>query len=125
MKLERKTYATRNQKVGDFVIGIALWHVTLLIFWLLNVGLGIGVSVLLASNPDLIALASTATMLLSCLPFVAQIGLVIYFGLTRYWIALGMLATFALYFVLTLCAMIIFGAACFAILGGLSGSPGF
>ena len=120
MNLQRRVYANRGEKVVDLIIGVAVWHIV-------NIVLGIGFAVLsgvlmgVSNDPNVTSVTSILSTVLSCLPFLVNIALLIFFGLTRYWIALGMVGTFALYVILAICALVIFGAACFAILGSSSG----
>ena len=122
MKFQRKVYANNNEKVVDAIIGVVLWH-------LINIVLGVIFSIAfsaMASVPfgdaNLSNTMNIISLVTGCIPFIFNVGLMIYFGLTRYWIALGMLGTFAAYLILTICLLVFFGAACFAILGGLGSS---
>ena len=124
MALKQKIYETDAEKKKDFRLGIAL-------FFGLNIVLALcswGVTALLygslsttdftnPSTPDLTNLYSTLTCILGALPLVINIGLIIYFALTRSQIALGMLTGFAIAFVITLCLGVIFAAWCFYTLG--------
>ena len=120
MNLQRKVYATRGEKFVDLIIGVVLWHIV-------NIVLGIGFALVsglvtgVANDPNVTNIMSIVSTVLGCLPFLVNIALLIFFGLTRHWIALGMLATFAVYIILTICALVVFGVACFSILGS-SGS---
>jgi hypothetical protein len=96
MKLTTKTYDSRRQKNVDFLIGFAGWFI-------LNFGLfllfgNLGFSDLQNFNrPAILEDISLAALCL--LPFLNIVAL-IYFGLTRRWIALGALAAFALIIVI-------------------------
>ena len=115
MKLTRHTYTSRNEKVVDLIIGFVGW-------FLLNgllaglIGAAIyGLSTLPsspsgASDQALLGLVGLA---INCLPWLINLGLLIYFGLTRYWIALGALAAFGALIVLVVCASLVFLAYCF------------
>src|SRR5690349_10958 len=105
MKLERKVYTTRNEKVLDFVLGFAGW-------FLVN-GLLYGCSILLiqalpSDSPD-----SLPALLLGILTLLANIGALIFFAFTRRWIALGILAAFALVLVGVLLLGLVFYVICF------------
>ena len=117
MSPQRKVYETRTQKVGDFFIGVGLViGVNVLFGIVLSLLVGMTSSLLSGSNSSS-AVASIGSMLsivLYCAPLVVNIGAIIYFSLTRYWIALGMLAVIAFGFLITLCLT----AACFALIGG-------
>ena len=115
MKLEKKVYTTRSEKQKDFFIGV---------------GIFIGLNVLLSILPgafmfllDLFSTGSdssvegTVSMVGTCisfvLPFLGNIAAVIYFALTRSWIAIGILGAIAILFVLSLLAIIVSLVACF------------
>ena len=128
MNLTRKTYTTTNEKALDFILGFIGWFVLNGVMG----GLGqIAASALLAIlssvGADSLPVENIAGLMavgLGCLTLLVNVGLVIYFALTRYWIALGALTAFAASLILTLCAAIFFTAVCFAILGGLSAGSG-
>jgi hypothetical protein len=124
MNLERKVYETRSQKVGDFFIGVGLCiglNILLSMILTMIVPLGFGVVGSITTDSNLSGSIFTILGIIAYgLPCIIQIGLIIYFGLTRYWIALGMLAAIALGLLITL----LLGAACFALIAGLSGGFG-
>lgn len=112
MKLEKKFYSTRAEKQKDLALGIGVF---LGLNFLLYV-IGILVSMLLsASVPsegrDFISLITIS--FLNLLPFLINIGVLIYFALTRTWIALGMIATFGGLILLTVILGIIATIICF------------
>ncbi|MBI1877616.1 MAG: hypothetical protein HYR94_05195 [Chloroflexi bacterium] len=121
MNLTRKTYTTRNEKTVDFLLGFGGWFV-------LNIaltGIGYGLILLLATiNPDwyysdaYTSFISLLSFVASCLPFVINIGAILYFALTRYWIALGALAAFAASLLLAICLGTVIGVICFTALSG-------
>jgi hypothetical protein len=89
MKLERKVYTTRNEKVLDFVLGFAGW-------FLIN-GLLYGCSILILQRmPSGTSDDTIIALLLGLLPLLLNIAALILFAFTRRWIALGLLAAFAL-----------------------------
>ena len=124
MALKQKIYETAAEKKKDFRLGIAL-------FFGLNILMGLcswGVTALLygslsttdftnPSTTDLTNLYSTLSCILGALPLVINIGLIIYFALTRSQIALGMVAGFGIAFLITICLGVIFTAWCFYALG--------
>ena len=115
MNLQRKVYATRGDKVVDLIIGVVIWHVVNIVLgagFALASGLITGVT----NDPNVANLMSIVSLVLGCLPFLVNIALLIYFGMTRYWIALGMLATFAVYVILAICALLFIGVACVSIM---------
>lgn len=88
MKLQRKVYATRGEKVLDFVLGFAGW-------FLVN-GLIYGCSIVILQAGLFDTSDSVLPVLLGLLPLLLNIAVVILFAFTRRWIALGILAAFAL-----------------------------
>jgi hypothetical protein len=118
MKLERKVYETRAQKVGDLFIGVGLMIGVNIVFGVISALLAGAFSSLSSDSGVFQTISSILLFALYCVPFAVNIGLIIYFGLTRYWIALGMLSVIASGLLITLCL----SAACFVLLGGgLSG----
>ena len=79
--------------VLDFFIGIAILVALNLLLWVLYL--------------------VTHSAFFSLIPWLANIGLVIYFGLTRYWVALGMLGGLGLAFII---ATVLLAAGCFALI---------
>jgi hypothetical protein len=130
MNLTRATYAERADKVRDFVIGYLGWFI---LNALLN-GVLFGVSLIApaigSSAPDNFELYQTIQNVLvwvqlACngLLLLLNVGLIIYFALTRYWIALGALSAFATLLALALCAAIFVAVACFAIIASSGSGP--
>ena len=118
MKLERKVYTSRDQKVGDFMLGVGLiiaLNVAFLAIYLILATLD-SVFYTTLNSGNFQDFGTLVTLALSFLPFVLNILVMIYFGLTRYWIALGMLGGFAV----ALLVVLILGAACFALIAGIS-----
>jgi hypothetical protein len=121
MNLTRRTYQNRNEKTIDFLIGFGGWFVLNVIF----AGVGFGLVAALASvssgyyySESYNSLMSLLWVMLTCLPLLINIGAIIYFALTRYWIALGALAAFAGALLLTICLGSLIGAVCFTLLSG-------
>lgn len=118
MSLERKVYETRGEKIKDFLIGFFLLLVLNIIMGSASLVVTGAISSLSTSNPDLYAILSPASIILmGCCPLLVNVGLIIYFSRTRYWISLGMLGLFAAAFVLTLAAAIVLGVLCLVIIG--------
>jgi len=90
-------YTTFEEKSRDFAIGLLLFFGLILLFWFLY-------------------LTSQNEIFLSAL-FLIYPVLMILFGVTRYWIALGMLSIIALAFVLSILASIFVLVLCFALIG--------
>ena len=105
MKLERKIYTTRNEKVLDFVLGFVGW-------FLIN-GLLYGCSILILQRMSFDASGSIVAVLLGLLPLLVNIAALIFFAFTRRWIALGMLAAFALVLVGVLLFGLVFYVICY------------
>ena len=105
MKLERKVYTTRNEKVIDFVLGFVGW-------FLVN-GLLYGCSITILQAIDSDMPASIPALLLGLLPLLINIGALILFAFTRRWIALGILAAFALVLVGVLLLGLVLYAVCY------------
>lgn len=115
----RKVYETRSQKVGDFFLGIGLFiAVNVASGVIASLGMSLLASLSISNTSAAQTIWSFLVFLLYALPFAVQIGLLIYFGLTRYWIALGMLGAFAA----SLLLVLLFVAVCFALIYGYSGS---
>ena len=105
MRLERKVYTTRNEKVLDFVIGFVGWFVV-------N-GLLYGCSILILQAVNSSTSDSILALLLGLLPLLANIAALIFFAFTRRWIALGILAAFALVLVGVLVLGLVIYAICY------------
>jgi hypothetical protein len=61
------------------------------------------------------------TLVLGLVPFVINVGLMIYFAFTRSQIALGMLAAFGAALAVVIVLGVIFTIACFVMLGSSNG----
>ena len=103
MRLTRKVYTTRNEKILDFVIGF--------IGWFMVNGLMYACSVSIISNLD--SGSDTLQIGLLALPLVINIVGLILLSTTRRWIALGALAAFALLLVGVLLIGLLVYAICF------------
>jgi hypothetical protein len=113
MKIQRKVYDTPAEKRKDFFLGIGLFILmngffALVFFWL---------SSLPSPQPTFFNILMP---IVSCLPFLANVVLMLIFALTRHWIALGMLAFFAFLLALGIVAGIILTIVCFVQLGNSS-----
>ena len=124
MNLTRKIYTTSNEKTVDFLLGFFGWFILNAIvsgaLYALSIALT-GISTYGdGTNFDALQTVTGAVGLVcNGLIFLANVGLLIYFGLTRYWIALGALTAFAVSIVLVLCAAIFIGVACFLLFSGM------
>lgn len=130
MNLKRHTYETRSQKIIDFVIGYIAWFVLNTLFAVVTYGLVLGLAMLPSttstnSNTDLWAmLINLVGLVCSSIPWIVNIVLIIYFALTRYWIALGAIAAFVTAQLVALCLGLAFVGVCFAAMAGISGGFG-
>ena len=122
--LTRKIYETNAEKKKDFWIGFGLW-------WGLNILLALcswgaftvfGYSGIMfdGSTSTYSDLYSVLNCVLGLLPWVLNIGLIIYFALTRSQIAVGMVAGFGVALLITICLGVIFTVWCFYVLGNSS-----
>lgn len=118
MKLEKKEYANRAEKRKDFAIGVGLFlGFNVLLLLISSVVLGLAAVPMSGLDEET---GSIIILVLTCLtyvvPILANLGLLIYFTLTRTWIALGMLGTFAFLVLLGMVAGVIFSIICFSAL---------
>jgi uncharacterized membrane protein len=121
--LTRKEYTDLAEKKKDFRRGFWLWwglNVLLcLTSWLVSAFV---TSPLLYSQNNLANSAANAlTLVLGLVPFVINVGLMIYFAFTRSQIALGMLAAFGAALAVVIVLGVIFTIACFVMLGSSNG----
>ncbi len=121
MNLTRATYETRSQKVRDFLIGYIGWFVLNALVNALLYAFAFLSPALMTSNdydPTLQSTLSIVGLVCNIGAFLLNIGLLIYFALTRYWIALGALSAFGTLFALAICAAVVIGVVCFVSLAG-------
>jgi hypothetical protein len=104
LKISRRTYETRGQKVRDFLIGFGGWFLgnglVLLIVVLTPFGL-IALQDAGTGLPD--SAAGLVVFALPCLWGLLNLAALVYFGLTRLWVALGGVAYFVAGFALFIC----------------------
>ncbi len=123
MKLTSKVYSTPEEKKRDFWRGFWLWWGLNILLAILSTGGTIMLSGLAYNSSNASsALISILSTLAGLVPLVINIGLLIYFALTRSQIALGMLVAFGAALALVIVLGIIFTVACFVILGSSSGN---
>ena len=119
--LTKKIYITPAEKRRDFWIGVGLWWGLNILLSICQYGLTFGLAALLPvyinSDEPFYALISILSWLLTLLPWIINIGLIIYFAFTRSQIALGMLAGFGIALVIVICLGVIFAIWCFYALG--------
>lgn len=106
MNLTRRVYTTYNEKRRDFLIGLGGWFA----LNALLLGLGIGTMFLMSTlagpmnySEEYQNLVTLVSIILACLPCLINIGLMLYFAFSRYWIALGALGGWAIIVALVLC----------------------
>jgi len=110
MKLQKKVYETRAEKKKDFIIGVGVFFGLNVLLYLLA-ALASSLSQTITADFELFALMGCWYIL----PFLANVGAIIYFGLTRSWIALGMLGTFGALMLLSLILSCIASIVCFVL----------
>ena len=117
MKLQRKVYTTRREKIIDLVIGAGVFVILNILLTVIIVGLGMLAIRYADPLPDVVS--NAIVLILNIMPYVLNLGLLLLFALWRPWIALGMLAAFAISVLITLCLAAIVGVACLWAVGGL------
>jgi hypothetical protein len=119
--LRQKNYETQAEKKKDFWRGVGLffglnillalcsWGANALFFsWAYPAAYPVG------GPPTKIAdLVRVVNLILSLLPWMLNIGLIVYFAFTRGQIALGMLAGFGIALAIVICLGVILTIACF------------
>ena len=115
MKLTKKEYASREENKKDFFIGVGVFFGLNVLTYVLQ----LLVMAVLTYLPLPAGDKSSISIGLSCLSYPLQllvnIGVMVYFALTRTWIALGMLGTFAFLILLALAAGVILSIVCLAL----------
>lgn len=114
MKLTKKEYTSSAEKKKDFFLGVGIFIGLNVLLYVLQLLLMMALTYLPLPSGD----AETISFSLSCLAYplqiLANIGVIVYFALTRNWIALGMLGTFGFLILLTLVAGVIISVICLA-----------
>ncbi len=123
MALKKKVYENEAEKKKDFWRGFWIWWGLNLLLGILSTAGTVSLSSLVYNSSNASsALASALSIVLGLIPLMINIGLLIYFALTRSQIALGMLVAFGAALALVIVLGIIFTVACFVILGSSSGN---
>ena len=121
MKLTPKEYTDPAEKKKDFWRGVGLWFGLNILMSLCGWGLTAALTGAMAGTTDpnspIFSAYSAISIILAIVPWLVNIGLLIYFALTRSQIALGMLAGFGFALLLAICLGVIFAVACFVMLG--------
>lgn len=123
--MRRAVYETKAQKTRDFLIGFIGWFIfNVAANGLLVVLPFVGATVPFDSENYAATQSTLGMVMLGCniAIFLLNIGALIYFGLTRYWIAIGALSAFGTLLVLAICAAIVIGGVCFAALLSSTGN---
>jgi hypothetical protein len=111
----------RKKRVRDRWLGIGLFFgLNVIVFPLITFLLGLGLNLLSESVSELQSAVNLLLMLLYFMPYVINIGLVIYLSVKRPQMALGMLIGFAISIGLVIIAGIVLLAACFVMIGSYS-----
>lgn len=120
----RKIYETEAERKRDRWIGIGLFFGLNILLWICQFAFSIGLAGLSSQGESDLAngISTIAAILLWLLPWVINIGLIVYFSFTRNQIALGMLLGFALALAIVIVLGLIFMVACFAILFSSGGN---
>lgn len=119
--LTRKEYTDPAEKKKDFWIGVGLFFVLNIVLTLCQWGLGYGAMTVapdgFGSDDFSTTLMTIISWIFILLPWVINIGLIIFFAFTRSQIALGMVAGFGIALAIVICLGVIFTLWCFAVLG--------
>lgn len=116
MKLQKKVYASSAEKQKDLAIGVGVFVGLNFFFYAIAVLVSSLLPLLGESGTE--SLISLISLCLSyTLPFLINIGALIYFALTHTWIALGMVATFGFLVILAMILGMILSVVCFATIG--------
>jgi hypothetical protein len=120
--LTPKVYTDPSEKKRDFWRGVGLFFglniVMALCSWGTNTALFNMTYTPEGTNTRLVDVYSMVSFLLGVVPLLINVGLIVFFALTRSQIALGMLAGFGIAFALTLILGVIFAVACMIMLSG-------
>jgi L-asparagine transporter-like permease len=106
MKLTRKTYTRGSEKAIDFAIGFVGWFIVNGVLYACSIAV-------LSQFASESVPESLPMLFLVALPLLINIIALVLLGFTRYWIALGALAAFALLLIGGLLIALLFYAVCF------------
>ena len=126
MKLTRKEYTAPAEKAKDFWRGVGLWFGLNILTCLCSWGVNTAQLSMMSADPSNSALRnidSILFILLGVLPFIVNIGLIVYFAFTRSQIALGMLAGFGIVLALVILLGIFLSITCFQTSGYEAAGP--
>jgi hypothetical protein len=102
------------QKQRDFWLGIGLFYAMNFVMWLIGVLIWAVIGGLSLTG----TLADIVTGIIGFVPFVINLGVIIFLAFKRPRMAFGMLAAFGVPLAITVCLALAFGAVCFVLLGG-------
>lgn len=119
--LKRKEYTDPAEKKKDFWLGFGLWWGLNIVLTLCQWGLGMVLYSIPSSGETLAMVSSVMSIIFYALPWVINVGLIIYLAFVRGYMALGMLAGFGSVLALTICLSVIAAVACMVMLGSYSG----
>ncbi|MCC6499291.1 MAG: hypothetical protein IT313_03380 [Anaerolineales bacterium] len=118
--LTRKEYTDAAEKRKDFWIGVVLFFVLNIALTLCQWGFGFGAATVVpeVAPPETIFTTLTTIFywILLLLPWIVNIGLIVFFAFTRSQIALGMVAGFGIALFIVICLGIAFTIWCFVAL---------
>ncbi len=96
--MKRRIYQTRWQRIVDFVLGFLGWFSLNGLFWLVFSRLAPYVDPAIeAAGPlfDSQIVVTAVGMSILCIPVQVNLGLLVFYGFRRSWIALGIIGAFA------------------------------
>lgn len=115
MRLRRHEYMGPEERRRDLIIGFVGWWVVNILLTLVQ-GLVYSQLVRVQSEDSGVqTLVTLATGIAALVPWVVNIGGLIYFALTRSRIALGALAAFGVAALIVVCLGLLVAAACFVL----------
>jgi ABC-type amino acid transport system permease subunit len=113
MKLTRKEYTDPAEKKSDFWKGFWLWWGLNILMWILAITLSaLLTNLLYGDNGAYNLIGGTTLLVINFAPLLVNVGLMIYFGLTRTQIMIGMLTAFGV----ALAIVVALTTACFVML---------
>jgi len=123
MKLTPKEYTDPAEKKKDFWKGFWLWWVlNILLCFAMTALSGLMTGFATGDNTAINSIAGTLSLVISFIPLLINVGLIIYFAVTRAQMMLGMLAAFGAALGVVVLLGIIFTVACFVMSGSGNGT---
>jgi hypothetical protein len=122
MKITKKEYTTPEEKKKDRRRGFWLWWGINVLMWVITFGLsallGVGMS---SADENLTRILGIANVIIGLLPWVVNLGVLIYLALTRTQMAWGFVLGFASAFALVLVLGVVLAVVCFVIIAASGG----